>query len=118
MEPVGDVSDKKKLTDITETLIFCTMYIGMAEITEKNYLEFYTRLSIYERVMGNFLYNGNGETRTPRYFTIQDIKQHIGLQTNASPLTKTQFTKDLYTRHERAVKEESRKVEKEAKVIA
>jgi hypothetical protein len=56
----------------TQSIIFSTMSVGMGEITEKNWLEFYARLNIVERLGG---YNE---------ITPQRLREHIGLRTNVT----------------------------------
>jgi hypothetical protein len=78
----------------TESLLFLTMLIGMNEITESNWREFYIRLNMYEQAIGAF-FRKDGKAA---YYTPLMVQQHIGLGTNASKLTKTQFEKKLLLR--------------------
>lgn len=72
--------DGKKWTPKTEWIVFLTMFVGMGVITEKNYTEFYKRARIWSKVIGR-----------EDDLTLSDIEAHIGLWTNASSMTKTQF---------------------------
>jgi hypothetical protein len=99
---------------ITETVIFMTMFIGMYEITEKNVAEFYSRAKFYQVVFGAFLKNKGKD----RFLTKKEIYQHIGLKTNASPMSKARFLSQVYSGFQRAatkdfmvqmVKEESKR---------
>jgi hypothetical protein len=71
------------------TIIFCTMIVGMREITEENCTKFHERVSFVEKTNGSFFY----KNKKPLYISAKDINRMIGLQTNASLLTKAQFIK-------------------------
>ena len=77
------------------------MTIGMHEITDKNWEQFYNRVYAWERIVGCSLYKGNTKTLIPYYITKDDIKRMIGLRTNASTMTSTQFKKHLWYNAER-----------------
>jgi len=61
----------------TQFIIFATTAIGMGEITEKNYQEFYDRLALFQVV---------SETPRAERVDLNDVKVLIGLQTNVFPL--------------------------------
>lgn len=82
-----------KLKPFTNALIWATMGIGMREITEKNYKEFYSRLRYSDALDGNKTLAWDFEKREQRDYTLEDVKRHIGLSTNASNLTRNQFIK-------------------------
>lgn len=97
-----EIKDYKKLwerSEITQentqmkepyrTIIFCTMIVGMREITEENCSKFLERVSFVEKTQGSFFY----KNKKPLYILEKDINRMIGLKTNASLLTKTQFIK-------------------------
>lgn len=63
---------------VTKAIIFYCPLIQMGEITEKNWQEFYRRVSAWETVFDPLLYNGDGKVR----ITAADVKRHIGLTTN------------------------------------
>jgi hypothetical protein len=65
----------------TQSIIFTTMSVGLGEITEKNWLEFYARMNIIERL--------GGYTPIPP----ERVKEHIGLSTNVSNETRNQWMK-------------------------
>jgi hypothetical protein len=91
----GD-STRQRWHYITEGLIFLTMGIGMNEITEENWKEFYNRVNMWERCNGPQLWRGH-ETNSPKNFiTPLEVFMHIGLHTNASRKTEAQFTKDCF----------------------
>ena len=69
---------------VTDTLIWCTMFVDIGEITEKNAPQFYARVRLIEVLQESpFLWEGGIDTpRTPRHITLADVEAHIGLSTN------------------------------------
>ena len=87
-------SDKTEITRIhprTHVLILASMSIGMGEITEKSWQDFYTRIYAIEKVYGAFL-NQDGK---PCYFTADDIRSHNGLRINVAEESRASFEKRL-----------------------
>lgn len=80
---------EKIIQPITNALIFATLAVGMGEITEENYHEFWARVAAWEGVGGAFLIGHR--------ITLLDVKAHIGLWTNATfkKETNTAFMKKL-----------------------
>jgi hypothetical protein len=68
--------DTDKGWNITQSIIFATMSVGIGEITEENVHEFWMRYSIF--------------AANP-YFTVEDVRNHIGLKTNVSTITRHKF---------------------------
>ncbi|CAB5220456.1 hypothetical protein UFOVP236_62 [uncultured Caudovirales phage] len=87
------------MNPITECLIFTTMSIGMSRITKENYRQFYARMAAYHGVIGKPLVRYNEDTNVREKFapTIYDVRDHIGLSTNASRKSDSQFMKQLTT---------------------
>ena len=91
--------DLYKNTDLAESLIWMCLFIGMNQITEKNYEQFYNRTRILEATTGAYRnygkYDENGKRIgvEAKYFTKDEIKSMIGLRTNATKLTKAEFYK-------------------------
>lgn len=85
--PDPNGNDGVMLNPITHAIILSTLNVGIGEITEWNALEFYTRLSMAERVYGPMLTNHDEESDTfePRYLTAAEVRAHIGLRTNVFP---------------------------------
>tara|TARA_R110002012_G_scaffold265924_1_gene449377 strand:+ start:112 stop:531 length:420 start_codon:yes stop_codon:yes gene_type:complete len=79
-----------------QTLIFLTMNVGMNEITKKNYRKFYNRLHFLENQLPSGAYLTYADKPMP--YTLEMIKDLIGLKTNATNLTKAKFIKNA-TRH-------------------
>lgn len=70
----------------TEALIWLCGSIGFTEITEKNYVEFATRMRIYQGLFGDV---AGG-------IDLRDIRAHIGLRTNWGDETKTKWLNRMY----------------------
>jgi hypothetical protein len=68
-------------------IVLATMSIGINEITESNWEEFFKRVNFSEKAIGTFYY----ESGEPLFIKEQDVKRLIGLHTNASKKTKKQF---------------------------
>jgi len=82
-----------KMKKIYETIILSTMIVGMRGITEENYEKFYNRLRLVESVNGAFFFETKRGKHHPRYIKKEEIKNMIGLRTNASELTRNKFLK-------------------------
>ena len=72
---------QRKMSPVTHALIFITMSVDIGRITEKNYLEFYTRAKFVGALHGQ------------SYFTVEEIRAHIGLHTNVADKTRAYFVK-------------------------
>lgn len=98
------------LNPVTDALIWATMAVGMLRITEDNYEEFFTRLHMYEKGVQPFLRQWpktdeekleHGRAPRPLPITLADVRQHIGLSTNASQFSQARFHKELIARMRR-----------------
>lgn len=80
-----DGEPQRELKQSTHQLIFLTMVVGMGRITESNYKEFYKRVALFERLHGcvQVVFAVRGKFVDAPY-TLEDIRQHIGLTTNVS----------------------------------
>jgi hypothetical protein len=83
------LNDSNQLKEPYKTLILSTMIVGLGEITEKNYVQFYNRINIIERISGAYLWDS--ETKNPSYVEQDDIKRMIGLKVNVANQTKAKF---------------------------
>jgi len=75
-------------------LIFvCGMFTGIPNITEDNYKRLSKRIEYLEKLNGAYLYDVNPSTnkRTPHFMDEEMVKRFIGLETNGSKMTKSQF---------------------------
>ncbi len=87
--------DNKKLNPVTESLVFTTMSVGINHITKNNLYDFYLRTLVVADVYGMPLTYWNADQTETRNFTLEEVKQHIGLSTNASTFTANQFMKKM-----------------------
>lgn len=116
--PCHEVKGNVRLNSVTEVLIWLSLEIGLDEITEKNYKEFFIRVSLAEKLFGTYLFNPrDGDVHEPRPITLEDIKSHIGLDTNASNMTKTAFHKRMIDRFYREADEKIKRKEKETVAV-
>lgn len=78
------------MNPITNALIWGSMGIGMGQITEDNYHEFWMRMLIDDALNG-FRITDVDDTgkRKPRAVTLEEVREHIGLRTNVTKETKT-----------------------------
>jgi len=79
------------LSPITNALIWHTLNVGMGAITPDSAPEFFARVKLVEMLYGASLRDAEGE----RPITMDDVRQHIGLKTNATyqQETRTKFLK-------------------------
>jgi hypothetical protein len=82
--------------NVTQGIIFSTMWVGMGSITEKNWKQFYERLTIQSMLVGGSGLNAKNENGewVPYRYTPEDVYRRIGLTTNVSPKTDAVFRKD------------------------
>jgi len=93
------------LNPVTTALIWATIEIGLGRITEKNYAEFWMRMSMADGISGDgrlYEEHDDGKHRY-RSVTLEEVKQHIGLRTNVSNITKTQFYNQMMKKTDRRV---------------
>ena len=86
-----------RINPVTKQLIAGTRHIGIQSITEKNHEKVLLRYEMDRIVSGAPLIHRDGETGAwvDRPFTLEDIKAHIGLVTNASSMTDAAYKKQL-----------------------
>lgn len=89
----------KVVAPVTDALIHHTMSAGMGLITAANAEEFFARVAAAEERLGvTVAFNDPEKGIVERPLTLEDVRAHIGLRTNASPLNKTQFRQSLEAR--------------------
>lgn len=71
----------EKWHPVTEQLVWLSMICGFNHITEKNCINIATRIATYQKVRGACMV---AQDWPSIYITFEDVKMHIGLQTNAS----------------------------------
>lgn len=66
------------------------------KLTEENYEEAFTRIHMYEHTRGAMRHKTGTDGKPEEiFFTLDEIKKHIGFSVNVSPITKGQFDKKL-----------------------
>ena len=82
---------------ITNALIWLTMAVDMGKITDTNIGEFYARTKVWEAVTGAMVTKiGDDKDTLEDYFlTFADIHKRIGLSTNVSNVTTTNWFKRI-----------------------
>lgn len=83
----SDLLEKGK----SDYLCFALMGVGISSVTERNWIDVFSRIEIVQRLEGAFI-SDNGE---PVYYTPEDIERRIGYTTNASEFPWTQFCKGI-----------------------
>jgi len=106
-EPMGEI------TSVLNSLIWITMSIGMNSITEKNWKDFYTRMKLLEADRSLLRIDEDGNYTIP--ISAEDVKDHIGLMTNASTMTKSQFLKHAYECADRETEMVAKSIEEVSK---
>ena len=81
----------------TEALVWLSVHCGYSEIIEKNAEEVAYRVGIWESYIGATMVWGGGDLRVSE----QDVRNHIGLTTNASRLSRAEFKKKVWATMER-----------------
>ena len=99
----------KVLNPVTDALIWLTMVVGIGTITEKNASEFLARVRIFEGLNGPMLTRLINNEIVDQPITAADVAAHIGLHTNASKNTKTEF---LNFRYQRAMEDAASDIRK------
>ena len=102
---VGKCKNYKSLvkgdeSTLTDALIWGGFSIGYGQITNKNWKQYYKRVSVLENLFGTFVYKYDDKGREPYYMTEKDIKKRIGLYTNHSNISDTKFWKKIRDRVE------------------
>lgn len=82
VKDVDTLHDDEAQWHITHDLIWVTMSVGIREITDTNFIEFYARMKYVYTLIG-------AEMKV----TPADIERRIGLRTNANVETELQFIK-------------------------
>jgi len=87
-----------QMTTECNMLIFIMgLVIGIPELNEENYEWVYNRISVLEEVQGSYLVSFNATTKekTQNPFTLEMIKRNIGIKTNGTILTRSDFEKKV-----------------------
>lgn len=89
--------DDRRLSGVTETLIFATILVGYGRITEANVDDFVLRIAQHQAAAGPLMRGWDDEAKAfvPVPVTAADVRRHIGLRTNASPKSAAKWRADL-----------------------
>lgn len=112
----GDASmpdDERRTHHITDGLIWACMGVGLGQITAKNYPEFFARCQLQTALNGPPFWQTENGVRTPRDFTLAEIKAHIGLSTNISDESTAKWTKRITADYLHRTENAARHSEKE-----
>jgi len=89
--------DNGNLKDITNVIIYMHMFTGWAEITKKNYKNFYIRAEFLQLLYGDLAIAQESKVEIARArITIQDVYEHIGITVNVKPITRSRFMGNLW----------------------
>jgi len=85
--------DQRKLSPLTECIIWGTFALDIGKITEKNVNEWMWRMAFLKQLnKGNLVYERHSDgVSKGRSFTREELVQHIGLLTNVTTMTRAQF---------------------------
>lgn len=91
--PTGEMRIIEKLDPVLDTLIVLTAGIGIGDLNEKTFKEFWTRLNYMQKVDGPFLVGTNRETGETKgiMYTEEMIAPFMGLHTNVSYVTRSEW---------------------------
>jgi hypothetical protein len=93
---------------LRDTLIQATVLVGMADITPKNWQEFYARIHLLEAINGAWRNVITPDNKLePCYVTPEEVQRWIGMTTNAAGKSRSTFMKQVERSLERMVKEAS-----------
>lgn len=84
-EPADFFDESDRMRPETESVIWHTMYVGIGEITKDNVQEFWDRSCFVERL--------SRDGGTVPFFTREFLEKMIGLRTNVTRWTRTQFNR-------------------------
>ena len=84
--------DEHERQGFFNSFIYMPMIVGIPNITESNWTEFYARVHALELLGGGFRNKVLKSGLKPILFTPAEIKRWVGLETNASVLTRRQFS--------------------------
>jgi hypothetical protein len=81
-----------------QSAIFYTIPVGIGEITDSNVTEFYSRVEIWQKVIGAMFFKLSDDDHEPEpvYLSFQDCLNLVDLRTNASRKTRKQFIDDIF----------------------
>tara|TARA_Y100000310_G_C20627686_1_gene786876 strand:- start:390 stop:857 length:468 start_codon:yes stop_codon:yes gene_type:complete len=93
-----DTGQQQRMSPITSAIIFGTMTIGLNAVTEKNFDDFHDRMIIVQTVYDTVMImerSGPDDPFVKRPISYTELRQHIGLTTNATSMTKREFKEQI-----------------------
>lgn len=86
-----DPNNPENWHPVADALVWLSLHCGYAEITLKNVDKVIARIMAYQAVAGAFLRHKGA----PLYLMPTDIRRFVGMRTNVTPLTDTQWVRRL-----------------------
>lgn len=100
-----DATEVKDFDSVDKTLmesaVWATIDVGIREITEKNADDFFSRISLSEKVTGAYRRKVVDDKLEDMFFTREEIHSLIGLKTNASVKPIATFKTHIWNMHTR-----------------
>lgn len=80
-------------TECNMLILLMGLVIGISELTEYTYVNVYNRISVMEKINGSYLVSENPKTseRVSNYFTLEMVKNNVGIKTNGIRLSESEF---------------------------
>jgi hypothetical protein len=93
LSQIADREKKQETNGFCDGLIWATIYTGIARIKEENVVDFYSRLRLYDRCIGHVWsdQHDNDGNLVHQFPTLEQVRDFIGLKTNATPMTLAGF---------------------------
>jgi hypothetical protein len=128
-DPEGRTEGNKYLKKIPEVIILLTPAIDMGEITQKNALEFLTRIRIIENLDGCFINHKVNKAEAgkqstdpdewePYHITYEDVWNMVGMHTNVITRGRGIFMKKIAQRIARDAEREAKSSMKDWGIVA
>jgi len=94
-----------------KSMIFATMAIGIGGLSEKTAPDFYARFKVLEKIDDFYVTGSLGDDGllNKQYITPYIVKKHIGLATNVSTISNTEWVKNLL-RNDKSIKYSSTEI--------
>jgi hypothetical protein len=118
------VAGDKLWNPVTEALVWSCVAVGLRGITESNAGEFFARVRLVEQTEGPMLVRavdpetGERPSGAKAFITEAEVLAHVGLSTNVTNETRSQFMKRISQRVDSLVAHFDRTAEKAARVAA
>ncbi len=87
-----DPSNPEKWHPVAEGLVWLSLTCGFSSIERNNVEKVTARVLAYQLVTGPYLRNGRGDTF---YITAADVERFVGMRTNATQMSDSQWAKRL-----------------------